>query len=100
MRVFEFGDVDACVEGEAGYQILRLQASSGSGGKFFAEVGKILPRDTQPRSHVVSAEGTQQFGAVAEGFDEGKGGDTASAAVSAAFVIEADDNGGSMVFAA
>ena len=98
--VFEFRDVDACVEREARNEILRLQAAAGGGGKLFAEIGEVLSGDAQSGGHVVTAERTEQFGTVAEGFDEGKGGDTASAAVSITLVVESYDNGGSMVFAA
>ena len=98
--VFEFGDVDACVEREAGNKVLRLHAASCCGGKLFAEIGEVLSGDAQSGGHVVSAERAEQFGAVAEGVDEGKGGDTASAAVSITPVVESYDNGGSMVFAA
>ena len=43
--MFEFGHVDARIEFEAGYEVLRLQAASGGGGKLFAEIGKVLPGD-------------------------------------------------------
>ena len=98
--VFEFRDVDACVEREAGNKVLRLQAASGGGGKLFAEIGEVLSGDAQPGGHVVTAERTEQFGAVAEGFNKGKGGDAASAAVSITLVVKSYDNGGPMVFAA
>ena len=98
--VFEFGHVDARVEFKAGDQILRLQAASSGGGKLLAEIGEVLSGDAQSGGHVVSAERTEQFGAVAEGFDEGKSGDAAPAAVSIAPVVESYDNGGTMVFAA
>jgi len=98
--VFQLGDVDACVEREAGNKVLRLQPAAGGGGKFFAEVGEVLSGDAQSGGHVVTAERTEQFGAVAEGFDEGKGGDAASAAVSITLVVESNNNGGPMVFAA
>ena len=98
--VFEFGDVDACVQREARDEILRLQAASSGGGKLFAEIGEVLSGDAQSGCHVVTAERAEQLGAVAEGFDKGKGSDAASAAVSITLVVESYDNGGSMVFAA
>ncbi len=77
-----------------------MQAASGGGGEFFAEVGEILPRYAQAGGHVVSAEGSEQLGAVPEGFDEGEALDAASAAVAFAAFVEADDDGGAVVFAA
>ncbi len=43
--VFELGHVDAGIEFEAGDEVLRLQAASGSGGKLLAEIGEVLPGD-------------------------------------------------------
>ena len=98
--LFQLGDIDAGVEFEAGDEVRGLQAASGGGGEFFAEVGEILPRDAQAGGHVVSAEGSEQLGAVPEGFDEGEALDAASAAVAFAAFVEADDDGGAVVFAA
>ena len=98
--LLEVGDVDAGVEFEAGDEVLRLQASAGGVGEFFAESGEVLPRDAEAGGHVVAAERSEQIGAVAEGLDEGEAVDAASAAVAGAGLVESDDDGGAVVFAA
>lgn len=98
--MLEVGDVDAGVEFEAGDEVLWLQAASGGGGEFFAEVGEVGARDAQAGGHVVSAEGSEQLGAIAEGFDEGERIDAASATMSFAGLVETNDDGRAVVFAA
>ena len=100
MVLLEVGHIDARIEFETGNKILRLQTASCRGGKLFAEVGKVRASHAQSGSHVVSAEWSEQLGAVTERFDQGKRIDAASAAVSVARAIEPDDNGRPVVFAA
>ena len=98
--LLEFGHIDPGVEFESWHEIIGLQSASGRGFELVAEHGKVGAGDAQTGGHVVSAEGSEPLGAVPEGLDERKAGDAASAAMAVPRVIETDDDGGAVVFAA
>ena len=103
-ELFEEFEIDCAerefgVELDVGDELLGREHGAGGGGKAGAKLVEHLLPDGEPGGHFVSAEFFHEVGALAEGGDEGEPFDAASASFAHAHRVEADDDGGAVMFA-